>query len=368
MLIRPTRVTVDLAAVRHNLGVARQLSGHAVCAVVKADAYGHGAVAVAKTLAGAGVEFLAVALVEEGLELRDAGVKAPIIVLGGAYRGAFEPMLAADLVPALSSTAAIDELARVAGSRRALFHLKIDSGMARLGVQPADIPEVAAALSRHRNLVLEGALTHFANADLGDRDFNTAQHARFQSACEQLSALGHPPRFIHIANSAAVLSFPAAHHRLVRPGLMLYGLDPLSAPSGAALRPALRWSTEPVHVKTLPKGTRVSYGGRWTTERASRIATLPVGYADGYPRNLTGKAQVLIRGKRVPVVGTICMDLMMIDVTDVPDATETDEVVLLGEQGAERITAGEMARWADTISYEIICGIGKRVPRRYVNA
>ncbi len=365
MQIRPTTVTVDLAAIRHNLGVIRELApGLAVCAVVKADAYGHGLKPVGRTLANAGIDWLAVALIEEGRALRAEGIATPILVLGAALDGGFDELLESRLVPAIFRADHLESLARAARGRRTEMHLKLDTGMGRLGVPVSELPGFLDALGRHPNLVLDGVLTHFANADLADREFNGRQLQLFQEALEMLRARGHAPRWHHIANSAAVISYPEAREGLLRPGLMTYGLKPL--PCSIDLRPAMRWTTRPVHLKSVPAGTRVSYGGRWVSSRTSRIATLPVGYADGYPRAMTGKAEVLVRGKRAPVVGTNCMDLCMIDVTDVPGVALEDEVVLMGTQGDEAITAYDLARWAGTIPYEIVCGVGPRVPRAYV--
>ncbi|MEK7703775.1 MAG: alanine racemase [Myxococcota bacterium] len=368
MQVRPTAATVELAAIRHNLGVVRRLVGErAVCGLVKADAYGHGLVPVARTLAAAGVDFLAVALVEEGVTLRQSGIETPILVLGGALEGGYDALVAERLTPALFRLEHLDRLARAVGHGSCDFHLKVDTGMARLGLQPDEIGAFVARLATYPQLHLAGVLTHFANADLADRDFNAQQLARFQAAIVSLGQLGHAPRWVHLANSAAVLSYPDAHQVLVRPGLMLYGLDPLVPASGEHLEPAMRWTTRAIHVKDVEAGVRVSYGGRWTASRRSRILTLPVGYGDGYPRVLGNRAQVLIRGLRAPIVGSICMDLCLADVTDVGGVGLEDEVVLLGAQGDDCIGAAELARWGDTIAYEIVCGVGARVPRHYVN-
>lgn len=367
MQVRPTSVTVDLSAIQHNLHVVRRLApGRAICGLVKADAYGHGLLPVAWTLAQAGVDFLAVALVEEGVALRQSGIETPILVLGGALTGGFDTIVAERLTPVIFRTDHLDELAGAAGSGLVDFHLKIDTGMARLGLQVAEIESFVGHLKEFPSLRLAGALTHFANADLADRSFNRAQLERFLAAIALLDKLGRAPRWVHLANSAAVMSFPEAHQVLVRPGLMLYGLDPLTPPSGERLLPAMRWTTRPVHIKEVDAGTRVSYGGRWVAPRRSRIATLPLGYGDGYPRLLGNRAQVLIRGRRVPIVGSICMDLCLVDVTDLPDLRLDEEVVLLGAQGDECITAAELAGLAETISYEIVCGVAARVPRHYV--
>ncbi len=368
MSIRPTIATVDLGAIRHNLAVARRLApNQAICAVVKADGYGHGINEVGMTLDRAGVEWLAVALVEEGINLRRVGVKTDILVLGSALGGTLYELVTHNLTPAIYRLDQIEALGMAARGKQLKFHLKIDTGMARLGVPLGELNDLLEGLKRYPQLTLDGVMTHFANADLADREFNNAQLRLFNGALATVREHGFKPTWVHISNSAAVLSYPEAHIGLVRPGLVIYGLDPLEKRREIGLVPAMSWLTRPVHLKTIPAGTRVSYGGRWVAQRETRLMTLPVGYADGYPRALSGKAQVLICGQRAKVVGNICMDLCMVDVTDVPDATLDDEVVLMGRQKGEEITAYELAAWADTIPYEIICGVGSRVPRYYID-
>lgn len=367
MQIRPTQLTINLSALRDNL---RQLKTQAkeaeFCAVVKANAYGHGAVEVGRFLQKQGVRFLAVALVEEAIQLRQAGIQTALLVLSGALEGGYDALVEYRLTPVIFSAEHLRGFANAAQGRPLAFHLKLDTGMARLGLIPNELSAFLNDLARFPNLQLEGLLTHFANADLGDRQFNAQQLTSLTQVQQQLEKVGKAPRWLHIANSAAVLDFPAAHMPLVRPGLALYGINPFGRDQQFRLHPILKWSTRAVHIKNVPAGTRVSYGGRWIAPRKSRIATLPVGYADGYMRRLSGQARVLVGGKKVPVVGTICMDLCMIDVTDVPAMTLQDEVVLLGDQGDERVTTYDLAEWAQTIPYEIVCAIGARVPRHYV--
>lgn len=368
MRIRSTRATVNLDHLRHNLAVIRRLAPSCgVAPVVKADAYGHGSVAVSRALSAAGAQMLSVVLVEEGIELRQAGIDMPILVLGSAYDGGYEAMIEHNLTPAIGRVDQLQALAKAAGDGKASLHLKIDTGMNRLGIQPDEVEQLADALSKHPNLNMDGVLSHFANADLGDRKFNKSQLQSFHNACKNLEMRGHKPQWRHIANSAAVLSFPEAHGSLLRPGLAVYGYNPMGPKKKTGLRPVMSWTTQPVHIKTISKGCRVSYGGVWTAKRDSRIATLPVGYADGYPRSMTGKASVLVGGMRVPVVGRICMDLIMADVTDAEVVDLSSEIVLMGEQGNESITADDLAKWAGTIPYEIICCVGRRVPRTYVS-
>ena len=370
--VRPTRVEVDVAALRHNLGRVRHFApGAAVLAVVKANAYGHGAVTVARALEEAGVEWLGVALVEEGFELRSAGVQAPILVLGGAYAGAWDQLIAQRLTPVLFRPGHLTDYAVAASSagRRVPFHLEIDTGVGRTGILPAELPALIEQLRALPQLELEGVLSHFASSDAQDRDGTRAQAAAFRALLGQVEAAGFSPRLRHVSNSAAVLDLQslqeAAGLNLVRPGLMLYGLAPGHF-HAAELRPVLAWKTGIVHIKDVPAGTPISYGGTFVTPRPSRIATLPVGYADGYDRAWSNRAHVLVRGVRAPVVGRVCMDLCMVDVTDVPGVELSDEVVLLGRQGEGRVAVEELAGLSATIPYEILCGISARVPREPV--
>lgn len=361
---------MDLAALVRNLRTLRSVAaGAAVLAMVKADAYGHGAALVAPALEAEGVELLGVALIEEGLALRRAGLTTEILVLGGAYEGGWEAMVSAGLCPAVFR---VDHLEALAEAARRLgakprAHLKVDTGMARLGAQPQ---EVAGLLVRARALQvdIQGVMSHFANADLADAAVTEDQLRKFQAVLSEVETAGVRPRWRHLANSAALVALPEARDgttlNLVRPGLALYGISP--APwivPPRALEPVLSWKTAVVHLKTVPPGTAVSYGGTWTARRTTRIATLPVGYADGYPRRLSNRGQVLVRGQRAPVVGRVCMDLCMVDVTDVPGAAVGDEVVLLGRQAGAEVGAVEVAQWLETMPYEVLCGIGARVPR-----
>jgi alanine racemase len=381
MPIRPTEAVVDLAAVVHNYRLASEIGGRPGIGVVKADAYGHGAVHVARALVEAGCPILAVALVEEGLELREAGVAAPVLVLGAAYGDDYELLVRQRLIPVVFTAEHVRRLAaaaRAAGTR-ASAHLKVDTGMGRIGVVPSDVPELIEAFHAAPEVRLEGICTHFASADLEPRASTERQVVLFNEIAATMARAGFTLEH-HLANSAGTIEYPNARQDLTRPGIMLYGYLPFAPGSQASaavagvaarLRQPLTWRTAITHVKSVPAGTRISYGGRWVAERPSRIATLPVGYADGYRRHFSGRpdygrADVLVRGRRAPIAGTVCMDMMMADVTDIPGAAIGDEVVLLGEQGGARIDADELAAKAGTISYEILCGIGKRVPRRYV--
>ena len=368
--IRPTRAEVDVGALVRNVQTLRSVApGTGLLAMVKADAYGHGASIVAPVLEGLGIEFLGVALVEEGLALRQAGITGDILVLGGAYEGAWEALIEARLVPAVFRE---DHLVALAAAARHVgakphAHLKVDTGMARLGAHAEEVPTLLAR-AKALGVELDGVMSHFANADLSDGVVTQRQLDQFEQVLAEVHAAGLRPRWRHLANSAAMVALAAAKngavYNLVRPGLALYGVSPapwLVPPK--PLEAVLSWKTAVVHLKTVPSGTAVSYGGTWTARRPTRIATLPVGYADGYPRRLSNRAQVLVRGRRAPVVGRICMDLCMVDVTDVEGVALGDEVVLLGRQGVQDLGAVELAEWAETISYEILCGVGARVPR-----
>ncbi len=371
MPIRPTRAEIDLGALTRNLQTLQTAApGVDVLAVVKADAYGHGAVPVSRALEAAGVCFLGVALVEEGLALRQAGLKSDILVLGGAYEGGWELMLEQGMIPVVfrpEHLSALDAAAAARGTT-ARAHLKVDTGMGRLGVLPSDVPAFLEAARSCRRLSLEGLCSHFANADLADAALTEQQIVRFRTALGQMRAAGFEPRWRHLSNSAGLLALPEARDgmemNVARPGLALYGLQPapwLRPPR--VLEPVLSWKTSVVHLKTVPAGTPISYGSTWTAPRPSRIATLPVGYADGWSRLLSNRGAVLVRGRRAPIVGRVCMDLCMVDVTDLPGVEVGDEVVLIGRQGAEVQDAHQLATLESTIAYDVLCAIGARVPR-----
>jgi alanine racemase len=365
---RPTVAQVDLDAVRHNAGLLRPERAE-LMAVVKANGYGHGAVPVARAALEAGATWLGVALVEEGIRLRDAGIEAPVLVLTEFPPGSEKEALAAGLTPTLYSDrglAAVAEGARALG-RPVAVHLKVDTGMHRVGLHPDRAgPYVDEVLGR--GLELEGLWTHFAVSEDPEHPSARAQLARFLEVTDALSGRGIRPRVRHAANSGAVLSLPESHLDLVRAGIALYGVSPGPALDGRLdLRPAMSLRSRVALVKRVAAGEALSYGLRYRLDREATIATVPVGYADGYMRAVSGRAQVLIRGRRYPVAGTITMDQLLVDVGDDPVAAG-DEVVLFGEQDGQRITAEEVAGWAGTIGYEIVCAVSERVPREYRGA
>ena len=365
--VRPTEARIDADALAHNLRAAQRAAPSAqVCAVVKADGYGHGATLAARAFVAAGAHWLAVALVEEGVALRSAGITAPILALGGQYTD-YGLLLQHRLVPLVYRPEMFDALAAAARERgmTADAHLKLDTGMGRIGVLPRDLPALLEHARKRPEVRLTGLCSHFANADLRDQRATARALELFAGARRALLDQGFPLQLSHLANSAAVLDLKESHYDLVRPGLMLYGATPAPQFAGLCdLRPAMTWVTGISHLKSVPAGTPISYGHKWTAQRESLIATLPVGYADGYRRSLTNRAQVIALGRRVPQVGTVCMDMIMADVTDLAAQVQVGtEVVLLGGEGHSRISAQEMSDWCGTIPYEVFCAIGARVPR-----
>lgn len=379
--LRPAWVNVDLDALVGNLAaLRRRLGGARALAVVKADAYGHGAVEVSRRLERAGVDWLGVALLEEGAEIRRAGVELPLLVLGTARPKKISLYRRYRLTPTVSSLA---ELAlwrewSAGESGEQPIHLKVDTGMGRLGVAPGEVAE-ALDLVRRSRLRLAGFLSHFGDADDLASPRNAVQEERFAAALALLTESERRGALIHMANSAAALYRPGSRHDLARLGIALYGQDPVSPVSPAEpagpedgeagapgdLRPVMSVVARIVQLHEVPAGTPLSYGGRTVTQRQSRIAVVPVGYADGYGWRMTGKASALVRGRRVAVAGSVTMDMTLLDVTGA-GAELGDEVALLGRQGSEEITARELAGHAGTISWEVLCHLGLRLPRRYL--
>ena len=369
-MLRYNVCEIDLSAIRHNVGVMRACLAEGVkfLAVVKADGYGHGAVKVARAALEAGADMLAVAIPEEGAELREAGIDAPILVLGGIEESAAMAVAENDLTQVVFDEARIRALS-AAGEKlgkTVRVHIKLDTGMCRIGVRDE---EEAMALARLIDSLpgveLDGCFTHMATADEDERADTHRQIARFHALCDAIERV-HPGKITrHAANTASIFRYPQAHADMVRGGIALYGYPPVEEAKG--LRPAMRWVAHAVYVKTIHAGDRVSYGGLFEAKCDTRVMTVPVGYADGYRRGMTGKGCVLVRGQRAPILGRVCMDQIMVDVTDIEGAQAGDEVVLLGAQGNDMIDADEMAAWLQTISYEVICSPSKRVPRVYVN-
>lgn len=366
---RPTSVFIDLDALAHNFReVLRRVNGRKILAVVKAEAYGHGAAIVSRRVLALGADMLGVALVEEGCRLREENITAPILVMGALFPEEAETVVAAGLTPVVFTHPVARALSH-AGKKRGTtvsVHVKIDTGMGRIGIVPEDAPDFIAELRTLDNIKVEGLMTHFADVDLRDKQYASYQVGRFETLCMALAARGIDIPVRHAANSAAVIDYCQNSMTMVRPGLMLYGYNPLEehAP-GLDLRPVLSLVTRIVFLKRVPAGTPISYGRTFVTRRESLIATLPIGYADGYSRSLSNSGEALVRGMRAPLVGRVCMDMCMLDVTDVPGVSEGDDVMLIGSQGSEHITADDIAAKIGTIAYEVLCGISDRVPRIY---
>lgn len=364
---RPTRAEIDLGAMARNLRAVREVAaGARVYAVVKADAYGHGLVPVARWLEQQGADGLCVALAEEGLTLRACGVTAPILVLSGAYADAHGRVISAHLTPVVHGYAQAEAFARAAGGGEVSVHLKIDTGMGRLGIPVAELSAVLDAFAKLKGLRIDGALTHLSSADT-DPAFTRKQLERFADAVALIRARGHAPRVLHAANSAGTYCFPEARRDLVRVGLALYGVPPAPG-QGDALVPAMRLRSEVLALRELPAGSAVGYDQTYVTARPTRIATVPIGYGDGLMRAASNRGAMLVRGARCPIVGRISMDLTTLDVTDVPGCELGDEVVVIGRQGEAEITAAQLANECDTIAYEVLTSISPRVPRTYVQS
>ena len=370
---RPTWVEISLDALRSNIREFQRVLPREIklMAVVKADAYGHGAVGVSKEVIDSGIDYLGVAFLDEALELRNAGITAPILVLGYTPADGLEIARELGITVNVYSREVLEALQadRPQDGRKLKIHIKLDTGMGRLGlhVEEDAIAFIEAALALP-HVEVEGLFTHYANADETDKTYTREQHRRFTRIIEHFRAQGVEFACLHAGNSATAIDLPELTCNMVRLGISLYGLYPSEEVNAQRieLQPVLSLKTGIVHLKTLPPQSGVSYGTIYHTKREERIATLPIGYADGFSRMLTGKAEVLIRGHKASIVGRICMDQCMIDVTDVPEVERSDEVVLIGEQGGLRITAEEVAHQLGTINYEVTCMISHRVARVYV--
>ena len=365
-----TRVKIDLDAISRNFDAVRAKAGVKVMAVVKADAYGHGAIQVARLLQDK-CAFFGVSSMLEAMELRKAGLRTPILILGHTPVNAYPTAIREGIRPTIfhyEDAKALSQAAQEAGIR-APFHFAVDTGMSRLGFQPtAESADLCARIARLPGLVPEGLFSHFATADCADLSKARLQAERFDRFYEMLQQRGVSVAIRHMDNSAGLMNFPN-HYEMVRSGIVTYGMYPSGevSPELLKLEPALQFLSRVTHVKMLPAGREVSYGGTFVTTRDTRIATVPVGYADGYRRSLSGKFYVLIHGKKAPILGRICMDQLMVDVTDIPETAVNDRVTLVGRDGDEVITMEEIAAAADSFNYEFVCGISRRVPRIYVS-
>lgn len=363
---RPTWAEIDLAALVHNLTCVRgRLGGAGVLAVVKADAYGHGAVPVARRLEREGVAWLGVALPEEGVELRDAGIRTPILVLGGFVPDQADLILARDLTPALFRREQAEALHDAATRRGvvAKVHIKIDTGMGRLGVPTDAVAALAATLAGMPAIDVTGAFSHLAAADESGDPYTSQQLQAFLRSVNVLREHGVRPELLHLANSPAILDHRATWMTLARPGLLLYGYNPDPRTTPMPVRPVLTLKSRLIDVRDVPAGGTVGYGRTWRATAPSRIATLGIGYADGLPRAASNRGEALVRGRRAPIAGRVSMDLTTIDITAIPEAGPGDVAVLIGRQGGDAIGADALAVAAGTIPWEILARIGRRVPR-----
>ena len=384
---RATLAEINLDAFRHNLRTIKTIFGRdtAIMAIIKADAYGHGAIQCARAALKEGINYFGVGIIQEGIELRESGISSPILILGGVYPGEVKDLIKYNLSTSLSNATLVNAISKQAklNGRKTGVHIKVDTGMSRLGVKPEGFSHLLKSVMNAKNLTIEGVFTHLARADEEDFQVTDNQISCFSKVLEEKNIsnfselfITSDPLLIHCANTAGLLCFPKSRFNMVRPGISLYGSLPSSVLNRTLsnllkdkgcteLRPVMSWKTKILQIQTLLKGTSVSYGGRYITQRDSRIATLPVGYADGLNRRLSNKMDLLIRGKRAKQVGTICMDMCLVDVTDIPDITMGEEVVIFGMQGNAQILVEELATHAGTIPYEILCGVSKRVPRIY---
>lgn len=370
--MRPTEATVDLGAIGRNTArLVNHVAPARVCAVVKADGYGHGAVAAGRAALAAGASQLAVALVEEGIELREAGIDGPILVLSEPRPREMVEVVHHQLTPSLytgSGLAAAEAAASTSTFGPLPVQLKVDTGMHRVGARPADIAMLARSVSDKSSLTLEGIWTHCAVADELDSDMTQIQLDRFAAVVADLEASGHTDLVVHAGNSAVAIAHPSGRHHMVRCGIATYGLAPAPALDGMIeLEPVMGLRTQVSFVKRVNAGEAISYGLRHRFERDTVVATIPIGYADGIRRSYWRHGgEVLVQGERRPVVGTVTMDQTMVDCGPDSSVTAGDEVVLIGSQGAETITAGHIAEKLGTISYEVVCDLGRRVRRTYV--
>lgn len=364
MYLQKTFAEISLKALSNNFGVVRKKTGNrGIVAVVKANAYGHGIAEVSRHVLKKGVASLGVAYAHEGIALREAGIESPILLFFD--RDTIDACMHYDLTPVVFDSAFARQLSKEAYKRNITVpvHIKVDTGMGRVGLDFRKAEKEITDIVHLKNISVEGLMSHFSDADLQDKNFAHLQLDRFRSLISTLKKKKITFRHIHMANSAAILTMPDTHFDMVRPGIMLYGY---ACCERGDIRPVLSLKSRIVLLKKVPAGTPIGYGRTFVTSRKSTIATIPIGYADGYSRKLSNNGDVLISGKRAPVVGRICMDTIMVDVTDVPDASYDSEAVLIGVQGKERITADELAERTGTIPYEILTSIGARVKRIYV--
>ena len=377
---RPTWAEISLSAVRENFAAVQQHVGPkvAVCAVIKADAYGHGATPCALSLEAAGAKWLGVTTTDEGMPLRSAGVRSRILLMTGFWQGEEEEVVRQNLTATVWEPWHVDLIDRAARRLDAPpqpIHLKIDTGMGRLGVALPDVASLCQSIRQSSHVVLEGVSTHFASSEVLDSPATEIQLENFEKAVRIIQEHSLAPSIFHMDNTGGILARPETWKNMVRPGIALYGYalrpsragKPATSPPALSLEPALSWRTAIVSIREFGPDQALGYGGTYTTKRSSRIAVLPVGYADGYRRGLSNRGRVIIRNSYAPIVGTVSMDLTLIDITEIPGAVVGDDVVLIGSSGSLRVDAVELADLCGTVPYEILCGISKRVPRIHVS-
>ena len=371
--IRPVWAEVDLGCIEHNVKQIKSLcENKKIYGVVKADAYGHGALDIVQVLLKSGVTDLAVALITEALEIIKSGINVPILILGFTPLTFAEDILNNNIEQTVYDLEYAKKLSEIAQEKNktAKIHIAVDTGMGRIGFLPNEKGmEAVRQISKLPNINIEGIFTHFSTADEADKTYSMEQLYKFNKFVDDLEREGIKFNIKHASNSAGIMDLPEAHFNAVRPGIIMYGYYPSNEviKERLDLKPALTLKTSVVHVKTLPKDMYISYGRKYKTDKERVIATLPIGYADGYTRALSNKGKVIVNGKLASIVGAVCMDQCMIDVTDVGTVKVGDEVILLGEHGNTRFNADDLAELLDTINYEIICMIGRRVPRVYIN-
>jgi alanine racemase len=371
--LRPVWAEIDLKNIEHNITVVKEKVGACeIIGVVKADGYGHGALETAQVLINNGVSSLGVGTLSEAIILREAGITCPIIILGLTPWAYHSELIEYDLTPVLASYTDTRVLSTLAVKAKKTMEvlLAVETGMGRIGFMPTEgsITEITG-IHRLPNIKIKGLFSHFAIADEKNKSYSHWQLNNFKNFYKRLEKVGVPINYRTIANSSAILKLPESYYEAVRPGILLYGYYPsdLIDKNTLEIKPAMTLKANIVFIKRVPPGYSISYGRKFTTERESIIATLPIGYADGYPRALSGKGRVIVKGQYAPIVGAICMDQCMIDVTDIPGVRKYEEVILMGSQSDKTITADEIAEKTGTVKYEIICRIGQRVPRVYIN-
>ncbi len=363
-----TWIEINLKAILYNLSQIKSLvkpKNAKILAVIKDNAYGHGASEVAKAIENENVGMFGVATVEEAIQLRQAGIRKPILIFCCILPEQIESVIEYDITQTVCDIGicnALSQSARRIG-KNARVHVKVDTGLGRIGVRYENAVELVKQISQTPNIIIEGIYTHFASADI-DENYTRLQIDRFNSVLFHLKKNGIHIPIKHSANSSAIINYPSSYYDMVRPGIALYGYSPFVTDK-IHLMPALSFKTQIVHIKELPSGSSISYGRTYITERTTKIATLSVGYGQGYNRKLSNQAEVIIRGKRAKIIGTICMDQCLCDVTHIPGASVGDEVVLIGKQGDQVITADELAEKIGTISYEVLCGINPNIKRIY---